>query len=67
VRVPGDMKAALKRAAEADERSMSSMVVRIMREWLTEAGYFSVGPDRKPRRRSRQRPRPYPPRTGRRT
>lgn len=34
LRVPADVKAALKRAAEADDRSVSSMVLRIVREWL---------------------------------
>jgi hypothetical protein len=34
LRVPADVKAALKRAAEADDRSVSSMVLRILREWL---------------------------------
>jgi uncharacterized protein (DUF1778 family) len=34
IRIPSDTKAALRRAAEADDRSVSSMVLRIVREWL---------------------------------
>jgi len=34
LRIPCDVKAALKRAAEADDRSMSSLVLRIVRDWL---------------------------------
>ena len=39
-RVPADLKAALRRAAETDERSMSTMAARILREWLTAKGYL---------------------------
>jgi uncharacterized protein (DUF1778 family) len=34
LRVPAAVKAALKRAAQADDRSVSSMALRIIREWL---------------------------------
>jgi len=40
-RVPRDLKLALRKAAEQDERSMSMMAGRILREWLTEHGFFS--------------------------
>ena len=33
-RVPSDLKAALRRAADQDERSMSTMAARTLREWL---------------------------------
>jgi hypothetical protein len=36
-RVPRDLKLALKKAAEQDERSMSTMAARILREWLMSA------------------------------
>ena len=39
-RVPADLKAALRKAAEEDERSMSVMAARILREWLTEKGLY---------------------------
>lgn len=39
-RVPADLKAALRKAAEQDERSMSTMAARILREWLTEKGFY---------------------------
>ncbi len=40
VRVPSDLKEALKKAAEADERSVSTMTVRILREWLQQQGFL---------------------------
>ena len=43
-RVPADLKAALRKAAEQDERSMSVMAARILREWLTEKGFYEEGP-----------------------
>jgi uncharacterized protein (DUF1778 family) len=43
LRVPADVKAALKRAAEADDRSVSSMALRIIREWLTRNGHHKFG------------------------
>lgn len=45
LRVPGDVKDALQRAADADfGRSMSSMAVRIFQEWLTEHGHLKPAP-----------------------
>jgi hypothetical protein len=41
VRLPADMKEALRVAAEDDHgRSMSGMVTRIVGEWLTATGYL---------------------------
>ena len=41
VRLPAEVKTALRRAAEDDHgRSLSGMVVRICQEWLAEAGYL---------------------------
>jgi hypothetical protein len=41
VRLPTDVKEALRRAAEDDyDRSVSGMVVRVMREWLEARGYL---------------------------
>ncbi len=41
IRLPSDVKEAVKRAAKADfGRSASSMVVRILREWLSANGYL---------------------------
>jgi len=43
VRIPGDVKEAVRRAAEDDHgRSLSGMVVRILREWCAEHGYLSA-------------------------
>jgi hypothetical protein len=47
-RLPLDVKEALRQAAEADHgRSMSSMAVRIFREWLTEHEYLPPAPPTK--------------------
>ena len=41
VRLPADVKEALRKAAEDDyDRSVSGMVVRVMREWLEAQGYL---------------------------
>ncbi len=56
LRVPADVKAALKRAAEADDRSVSSMVLRIIREWLERNGSVIRRPEpRSSTRRIRSR------------
>ena len=48
LRDPRDnLKVALKRAAEQDERSMSTMAARILREWLTEHGFMDAGEARR--------------------
>ena len=41
-RIPAELKLALKEAAAKDERSMSMMAVRILREWLTEKGFYQA-------------------------
>ncbi len=41
VRVEPDVKDALERAAKADDRSVSSLVERILKQWLTEKGFLS--------------------------
>ena len=51
-RVPRDLKLALRKAAERDERSMSMMAVRILREWLTEHGFISAQEAVRPARRT---------------
>lgn len=40
VRVQPEIKAALDLAAQDDDRSISSMVERILKLWLTERGYL---------------------------
>jgi len=39
-RVEPDLKAALEKAAKDDDRSVSSLVERILKAWLTERGYL---------------------------
>jgi hypothetical protein len=51
LRVPADVKAALKRAAEADDRSVSSMALWIIREWLRAHGHAPTHRGTRPRRR----------------
>src|SRR5205823_3073821 len=40
VRVPAEIKAALKQFADADQRSVSTMPVRILRAWLETHGHL---------------------------
>jgi hypothetical protein len=44
MRLDPDIKAALARAAEADGRSVSNMLDRILRFWLTEHGHMRTPP-----------------------
>jgi len=53
-RVPSDLKAALRRAADQDERSMSTMAARILREWLTDKGFYEAESRVAHRKRSRR-------------
>lgn len=39
-RIPQEVKDALSQAAEDDERSVSSLVTLIVRDWLKERGYL---------------------------
>ena len=41
-RVDAELKDALERAAKDDDRSTSSLLVKIVREWLTARGYLSA-------------------------
>lgn len=41
-RIPDDMKQALDRAAAADDRSVSSLVTIILRDWLKERGHLNA-------------------------
>ena len=51
---------ACRRAAEDDHgRSLSGMVVRVLQEWLTTAGYFG-GDDKPAQRSSKQKQAPTP-------
>jgi hypothetical protein len=40
LRVPRELKEALQRAAKEDDRSVSSMAVRLLREQLTRSGHL---------------------------
>ena len=55
VRLPMEVKEAVRRAGEDDhDRSLSGMVVRILREWCVENGYLVADEDNKaPRRRKK--------------
>ncbi len=52
-RVEADVKAALERAAKADERSVSGLADRILREWLTKHG--DLKPPVKPKATGRKK------------
>ena len=43
IRVAPDIKEALDRAAAADRRSVSSMVEKILADWLEDRGYLPKG------------------------
>ena len=43
MRLDPDVKAALEKAAADDDRSVSSLVERILKEWLRERGYLPKG------------------------
>ena len=56
VRVPSEIKEALKRAADDDfGRSTSGMVVKILTEWLSDRGYLEAEPGQTLKRSSRER------------
>jgi len=43
IRLPAEVKEAVKRAGDDDHgRSVSGMVIRILEEWLTERGYLKA-------------------------
>lgn len=43
-----DVKEALAKAAKADDRSVSSLVERILRAWLVERGYLGKAEGKNP-------------------
>jgi uncharacterized protein (DUF1778 family) len=50
LRVPGDLKAALRKAAAQDERSMSILATRVLRQWLSANHFFEAEEPRSKRR-----------------
>lgn len=52
MRLPRSVKAALKRAAEDDHRSMSALMLKLVSDHLAANGYLT--PDPKPRRSGRR-------------
>ena len=50
VRLPADVKDALKRAAVGTERTMSKCTVLALRVWLTEEGYMPTAKKGRARR-----------------
>jgi hypothetical protein len=44
VRLPADVKAALEKAAKDDVRSLSSLVEKVLTEWLRDKGYLKEIP-----------------------
>lgn len=53
-RVADDVKAALQLAAAADDRSVSSLVERILRAWLIDHGHLAAPAPAKPVRKRRR-------------
>jgi hypothetical protein len=45
IRLPSEVKQAIRRAADDDHgRSISGMVVKVLREWLAERNYLTLEP-----------------------
>lgn len=44
VRVEPEIKEALEKAAKADDRSVSSIVERILKQWLIDKGFLAKKP-----------------------
>ena len=40
MRFPSDVKAALQRAAKAEDRSMSNLALAVLRQWLIDHGHL---------------------------
>lgn len=49
VRLPSDVKHALRKASEAEQRSMSNMAVRLLTAWLVEHGHLEAPAEPKAR------------------
>jgi hypothetical protein len=47
MRFPSGVKDALRRAAEADQRTMSTLALIILREWLEKHGHLPKSPTRR--------------------
>ena len=52
-RISPEVMEALKRAAETDDRSIASMLDRILREWLTEHGHMAAAAAKTARKRGK--------------
>jgi hypothetical protein len=51
VRMPPEIHAAVRRAAEAEDRTITSLLIHIIRTWLTEHGHLPKAAGQpKPRR-----------------
>jgi hypothetical protein len=46
MRFPAEVKAALRRAAEEDHRSMSGLVLKLVSDYLIDGGYLPAPPRR---------------------
>jgi predicted HicB family RNase H-like nuclease len=45
VRIPIDVREAAQAAAQVERRSVSSLVVKVLADWLAAAGYLAVDPE----------------------
>jgi predicted HicB family RNase H-like nuclease len=41
-RIPGDVKSALEKAAAADSRSLSSLIQKVLTDWLKKGGHLKA-------------------------
>jgi hypothetical protein len=54
-RISGDMKAALARAAAADDRTSGQLVIKLLREFLVAGGYLGAPGEAAGQKRGRQK------------
>lgn len=47
IRVPPDIKAAVQKAADDDRRTVSSLIEKVLAEWLTERSYLTKESDQR--------------------
>jgi hypothetical protein len=47
IRVPPDIKAAVQKAADDDRRTVSSLIEKVLAEWLTERSYLTKERDQR--------------------